>query len=154
MPEVDTYEYYQFQQAEQDIAQQKKSMSKLDIFEAQQKGFHKTTRKIVNPYDKEEKRTVTIKFYSTGPIGSNIRDAVTGVFYSSIVGSKEEHLYFKVGDQSCSNGNYGLTLFYSSPDEYEGHQYVKLSDEDKKRWFEKRNYYLEIIKQERSKRRV
>jgi hypothetical protein len=155
MPEVDTYEYYQFHQTEQDntIASQKKTMTKLDVFESQQKGFHRVSRKIMNPYDKNDKRNVTVKFFSTGPIGSNIRDAVTGVYYSSIVGSKEEHLYFKVGDQTCENGKYGLTLFYSSPEEYESHEHVKLSDEDKKRWFEKRNYYLEIIKQERSKRR-
>ena len=152
MPEVDTYEYYQFHQTEQDVSAQKRSIKKLDAFESQQKGFHKVTKTITNPYDKEERRNVTIKFYSTGPIGSNIRDAVTGVYYSSIVGSKDEHLYFKVGDHTCMNGNYGLNLYYSSPEEYESNQYVRVSEQDKQRWVEKRNYYLQVIKDEKSKK--
>jgi len=59
-----------------------------------------------------------IEVYTSGGIGSNIRDAETGEYYKEIVGSKDENLYFKMkmatGELKSSNGS--ITLFYTSPD--------------------------------------
>jgi len=42
------------------------------------------------------KKKNTIELYSSGDIGSNIRDALTGQHYSYKVGSKDEDSFFKV----------------------------------------------------------
>lgn len=62
----------------------------------------------------------TIVVHSSGDTGSQIRNAVTGNFYGrdSIVGSKMEDLYFRVGH---SVGNERKKLFFDSPDQYERH---------------------------------
>ena len=80
------------------------------------------------------KKQVVIEYYSSGPSGSYIRNAQTGIYTKDIVGSKNEDLYFKV---TIADGNL-LTLFYDSPDQYERHQREKLSQETKDQWFKKR----------------
>ena len=62
----------------------------------------------------------SIKVFSSGEIGSHIRNAVTGSFYGrdKIVGSPMEDLYFRV---SHPFGNERSKLFFDSPDQYERH---------------------------------
>ena len=57
------------------------------------------------------------KIFSSGQIGSHIRNAVTGKFYGydKIVGSPMEDLYFRV---SHPIGNERSKLFFDSPEQY------------------------------------
>jgi len=63
------------------------------------------------------KRT-KIDIYTTGWIGSNIRDAETGEYYKELVGSRDEDLFFKIKISSgeLKSKNESNTLFYTSPD--------------------------------------
>jgi hypothetical protein len=64
----------------------------------------------------------------------------TGMMTNHIVGSKDEHLYFKVKYTGGETGSEGATLFYDSPRDYCIHYLTKLS----KNKFPKENDY-EII---------
>ena len=100
------------------------------------KHHHRVVKRIKT---KLGRRTVNIEYFSSGPIGTTITHAVSGVKQrGNIVGSVHEDLFFKV---SIVNGNGPLTLFYYSPEEYEKHQYITLSDAIKSKWNEQ---YLKI----------
>ena len=72
--------------------------------------------------------------YATSSQGSNIKDAETGEFSKSMVGTLNEDLFFKV-TIATGNPEFGpLTLFYNSPTHYERHQGVVVSEESKFRW--------------------
>jgi hypothetical protein len=81
-----------------------------------------------------------IEIYSS-PIVGYIRHALTGVREPHRVGSKYEDLYFRVKDV----GLYTKTethqeprkLFYRNPEEFERHQFGKVSPEIKQAWHEK-----------------
>ena len=83
-------------------------------------------------------KKLTIKSYGSGQMGSRIRNAVTGQYTPYLVGSKNEDLFFVVND---STGLYGrkdpLFLFYDTPEQYENHQYVILSQDIKEKWYKK-----------------
>ena len=96
------------------------------------KHHHRVVKRIKT---KSGRRTVNIEYFSSGPIGTTITHAVSGVKQrGNIVGSIYEDLFFKVG---IVNGNGPVTLFYYSPEEYEKHQYITLSDAIKSKWNEK-----------------
>ena len=108
------------------------------------KRFDKRYHKVVRPFGKVWKdgkyyKNVSIEYYGSGDIGSNIRNAVTGQRMSHFVGSLDQDLYFSV---SVSNGENKrerapVHLFYSSPEEYENHQFMELSETQKEQWREK-----------------
>lgn len=85
-------------------------MKKID------KGYHKLTR-FVN------KRPVDIDIYTTYDMpGTMIRDAITGARCSEDrVGTKNEHLFFKVAIATGELGNNGGLVFFDSPEQYERH---------------------------------
>lgn len=100
------------------------------------KHHHRVVKRIKT---KLGRRTINIEYFSSGPIGTTITHAVSGVKQrGNIVGSVHEDLFFKV---SIVNGNGPVTLFYYSPEEYEKHQYITLSDAIKSKWNEQ---YLKI----------
>jgi hypothetical protein len=82
-----------------------------------------------------------IYFYTSGDIGSNIRNALNGEFYSDKVGTVNEDYYFKVllstGDFKSPNNS--KTLFYNGPNEYENHFNVKLEQQVVDKWYKKFN---------------
>jgi hypothetical protein len=99
-------------------------------------------------FDKKTKKFVEVGVYSSGMSGSLIRNAETGEYYKYKVGSNDEDLFFKTvnstGELSCGP----IILFYNSPQHYEKHQYLFISDETKKTWENKKNArlnYLESI---------
>ena len=106
------------------------------------KRFHRQRKIILIESDNGNliRKQVVIEYYSSGPTGSNIRNAQTGVYTKDIVGSKYEDLYFKV---TIANGKL-LTLYYDSPEQYERHQREKLSQETKEQWFKKRMLFEKI----------
>jgi len=113
-----------------------KSLYSLQNLKSSDKRFHKQRKTIQIETENGNlvRKQVVIEYYSSGPTGSNIRNAQTGVYTKDIVGSKQEDLYFKV----TLTDNQPLTLFYDSPEQYERHQRVKLSHETKEHWFNKR----------------
>lgn len=64
-----------------------------------------------------------IQVFTSGGVGTKIRDAETGEFYPNKVGSKDEELFFKVAIATgeCTSENGSNTLFYCSPQHYENH---------------------------------
>jgi hypothetical protein len=77
-----------------------------------------------------------IEVYTTGGIGSNIRNAETGEYYKEIVGSKDEDLYFKMkmstGELTSKNGS--NTLFYTSPDHCMRHLHIEIPQDIINSW--------------------
>jgi len=98
------------------------------------KGYHKLKRSV------NFKRT-DIEVYSTGGLpGTMIRDAVTGARYKEYrVGSRNEHLFFKVALATGELGINGGSLFFDSPEQFERHfkNISFVSQVDKERWTNK-----------------
>jgi len=84
-----------------------------------------------------------IAVYATSSQGSDIKNAETGEFSKSVVGTLGENLFYKV---TIATGEYlsgPLTLFYTSPSHYEKHQGVIVSEDIKFKWNLK---YLNTLK--------
>jgi len=82
--------------------------------------------------------TKKITLFSTGPFGSTIRNAVTGIkCVGDMVGSPSEDLYFKVRFATGESGIEAATLFYDNPEQFENHQSQDLSQNIKKNWHDK-----------------
>lgn len=112
------------------------------------KGYHQYVRKLSKTQQKK------IGVFETPDIqNAKIKNAVTGILYLKetpdglrhtyyFLGSKDQDLFFKVkminGDTSKP-----LVLFYSSPEEYEKHQFIVLSDSIKETWRKKVSAYKE-----------
>ena len=87
----------------------------------QDKGYNVISRKVLKKdgrlYNKK------IEIYTSSGTGNRIRDAETGEYFSNLVGSKDEDLFFKVilatGESQSINGS--STVFYSSPQHYASH---------------------------------
>jgi hypothetical protein len=84
-----------------------------------------------------------IKFYRTSYIpGSYIKNAINGQYYDYLVGSINENLLFKISipiythEKEVLNYESSL-LFYDSPEECEKHLCIKISQQNKKNWFNK-----------------
>jgi hypothetical protein len=124
-------------------------------FKRADRGFNKIYRNIVRESDDKIIKK-KIELYSTGGTGSNIRDAETGEYYSELVGSKYEDLYFKVSlaTGECTSLNGSSTLFYLSPEHYERHLYVELDNYTKFNWEEKKNALLDEMNKTAKKTRL
>jgi len=95
-----------------------------------------------------------IALYTSGGVGTQIRDAETGHFYNRLVGSKHEDGFFKVSlaTGECRSKNGSSTLFFASPSHYFSHMKVSINDnaerkwtDIEKRWNEKNTMYLDSI---------
>ena len=95
----------------------------LGHFKKLNKSFHVLRRK-----DKD------LGVYATSSQGSNIKNAETGEFSKSVVGTLDENLFYKVIIAMGENAAGPLTLFYNSPSHYEKHQGTKVSEDSKFRW--------------------
>ena len=69
----------------------------------------------------------------------NIRNAVTGIVTRHRAGTKYQDLYFSVVDVSGLGRKIKSPkhLYYDSPEEYERHQFIKLSQDTKEKWYVK-----------------
>ena len=93
----------------------------FDKLKRQDKGYTVIYRKALKKdgrlYNKK------IEIYTSSGTGNRIRDAETGEYFSNLVGSKDEDLFFKVilatGESQSINGS--STVFYSSPQHYASH---------------------------------
>ena len=85
-----------------------------------------------------KKQFYILEYYFNGDVGSQIRNAVTGIKYKDcFVGTHSEYNLFKT-IMPMHNSSKPHILFYNNPREYEAHQCVLLSEKTIKRWFEKR----------------
>jgi hypothetical protein len=106
--------YLQMEYDEADDISTRSNMRKVKRFiEAEQE-----TDKNAHKIRLQNKKTITA--YSSGDIGSHIRNAVTGRFYGKnyVVGTPVEDLLFRVGHFT---GTETKKLFFDSPDQYERH---------------------------------
>ena len=94
-----------------------------------------------------------ISIYTSGGTDSQIRDAETGVYYSHIVGSADEDLYFKVtlATGECKSKNGSSTAFYSSPRHYMSHLNNEVSEHVIQMWEEKRDARNKAIESNKNK---
>lgn len=118
-----------------DDKKQNKTENHLNFFSYKKKikGFYKDKY-----YDK---LNVKINFYSSGDIGSKIKNALTGETTNFKVGSLDENLFFIVTIPSHLTGSQPLKIFYETPEEYEKSHYVELTEKIKKKWHEKNTKY-------------
>ena len=93
-----------------------------DMFEKAKrmdKGYNTVYRKVPRKYDGKLKNK-KIESYTSSGTGSRIRDAETGEYFSNIVGSKDEDLFFKVALSTgeCTSANGSNILFFVSMEFY------------------------------------
>ena len=85
-----------------------------------------------------------VEYYVSSHIpGTHIRDAITGArIQHHRIGQSCEDLYFKVAyaDNNCTSSI--DTLFYDSPEQYERHMKINLSQNTKNAWLNKYNNAL------------
>ena len=106
---------------------------------------------IVNRNQKSEKRSKRPRYFPSNKPQSFIKNAVTGVPYPYVVGSKEQSLLYKIVDATgtCDQEGYVIKartdlpnhttnhLFYDSPEQCMSHLRLSLNPDDVKRWHEK-----------------
>lgn len=90
--------------------------------------------------------------YTSGDTGTQIRDAETGKYYSSIVGSKDEDLYYKVvwATGECNSSNGSSTMFFMSPQHFANHTLNDVSEETIYNWESKRKARLHEIEKSKT----
>jgi hypothetical protein len=87
-------------------------------------------------------KRVKMDVYTSGFIGSHIRDAETGEYYKELVGSLDEDLYFKIKmtSEKIKSKNGSTTLFYISPDHCMRHLSIELPQNIINQWEAKREF--------------
>ena len=118
--------------------------NELTKFRQTDKNFHMIYR--LAPFERKGLTTYKQKkigVYTSGDIGTRIRNAETGEYYNYKVGSKYEDLFFSVRISSGEcNGKYNLpTLFFTSPKHYESYLHNAVSEETVENW----NYKRDIL---------
>jgi hypothetical protein len=103
-----------------------------DSYESTDKNYHKLVRTI------NGKRTEIVIYTSPICPGTCIRDAVTGTRYRDyLVGSINEHQFFKVKMATGELGQDSGSCFFDSPEQYEKHMHTSVSIETKNYWADK-----------------
>ena len=91
-------------------------------------------------------KNIQMDIYTTGFIGSRIRDAETGEYYRELVGSLDEDLYFKLKMTACKlkSKNGSSTLFYNSPDSCMRHLHIEIPQNIINQWELKNSMRLKV----------
>jgi hypothetical protein len=102
------------------------------------KGYNLIYRNCPNKNGQLVRTPITI--YTSGGTDTQIRDAETGAYYSHLVGSADEDLYFKaiLATGECKSKNSSSTLFYLSPRHYISHLNNEVSEDTLQMWESKR----------------
>jgi hypothetical protein len=147
--EYDMYNPTDMNDYENSIVGKRAFNKELDFIKSNDVGYSKIYKWIPRSSDDKIVKK-KIDFYTTGGVGSNIRDAETGNYYSSLVGSMEEDLYFKVSlvTGECKSKNKSNTLFFFSPSNYCSHMCSEVSNEIVAKWEQKRDKYLKTLSKE------
>lgn len=85
------------------------------------------------------KKRSKIEIYTSGGIGSNIRDAETGEYYTNKVGSIDECLFYKVGlaTGECKSRNGSNVLFFRSPNHFMKYLHCDMDSVAIQRWHDR-----------------
>lgn len=122
---------------ENDVTNAMNPKELIDIAKSEDRGYNRIYR-MVTRQNGELKQT-KVEVYTTSGIGSNIRDAETGQYYATKVGSADEDLFFSVilATGECKSKNGSSTLFYRSPQHYMSHMKSHVDEVTIARWEEK-----------------
>jgi hypothetical protein len=128
----------------------RKLLNVLEETKSFDKGYSKVFRRSNRSDGKNKQNKIDI--YSSGDIGSNIRDAESGVYYTDKVGSADEYLFFKVtiATGECNSKNGSSTLFYLSPNHYMSHMNCEVDAKTIAEWEVRKN--ARLIEKEKNKR--
>jgi hypothetical protein len=86
---------------------------------------------------------VNVDVYGNGQVGTRIRNAVTGIRYPYVVGSKDQDLLYSVAICTGENGlKEAIHLFYDSPEQYENHMFQNVNMDIKTNWYNNYNTYM------------
>lgn len=90
-------------------------------------------------YTLKKNKNIKIECFSTScNPGSYILCPYSGIRSNDRVGSRDESFYFKARMPVISSGNEPITLYYDSPEAFEKHHLVTLSNNIKESWKNKR----------------
>jgi hypothetical protein len=131
-------EYTDFNDQNDSYEEQKEQRKLVEEAKKMDRGYNVIYRSL--PNKKGQLVRTPIGIYTSGGTDSQIRDAETGAYYSHLVGSADEDLYFKVilATGECKSKNGSSTLFYSSPRHYMSHLNNEVSEDTLQLWEEKR----------------
>lgn len=120
-------------------------LNQLESLKNIDKGHNRIYRYITKS-DGSLKRS-KIDLYTSGGCNTHIRDAESGKYYSDLVGSANEDLYFKttLSTGECNKHGYN-TLFYLSPEHCAAHLKTDISQYDVAGWLEKKQSRLSKLK--------
>jgi hypothetical protein len=110
----------------------------IQDFKSFDKGYNKIYKGVVvlGKNGEKNKKKKKIEFYTSGYRGTRIRDAITGSYYNTKVGSFNENKYFKVSlaTGQCNSKNGSHMLFYQTPQQYMNHFGVQLNPAIIEKW--------------------
>jgi len=131
-------EYTDFNDQNDSYEEQREQRKLVEEAKKMDRGYNLIYRNFTNK--KGQLVRTPIGIYTSGGTDSQIRDAETGAYYSHLVGSADEDLYFKVilATGECKSKNGSSTLFYSSPRHYMSHLNNEVSEDTLQLWEEKR----------------
>ena len=130
--------YYEYEYYVNDGENLEKNKNQIEDIKGLDKGYRKTKKVLNKEYNGKMYKTVTIEIYLSGDTGSKIRHAITGRYMEHFIGSKDEDLYFKAHVDLSIAGNSQGSTFYSSPEEYDKHNYTTIPARIKQNWYQKR----------------
>lgn len=107
----------------------------MSQFKNLDKGFHKIRMQTKMPSGIY--KNIAYEIYSSGDIRSSIRDAITGSYYPTKVGSKEEEQFFKVTISTGTLQGQRKNFYFKSPMDYERHMQTTLNPKTKEEWTKK-----------------
>jgi hypothetical protein len=121
----------------------------LDETKESDRGYSKIYRNYETENGKIKRRKIDL--YSSGDIGSQIRDAETGDYFKQRVGSLEEELFFKV-KLVTGECNSSSTFFYSSPEQFMAHLNEDVPQHIINQWNQRKNIREKIVAEQRRPR--
>ena len=106
------------------------------------KGYNVIFRKALRRDGRTYNKKITV--YTSSGTGTRIRDVETGQYSSSIVGSKDEDLFYKVtlSTSECRSANGNNILFFMSPQHYANYLQCEVDPEVVHNWEVKRDARL------------
>ena len=124
--------------------------NELTKFKNLDKNFYVITR--TAPFERKgvvmyKKKKIGV--YTSGNVGSKIRNAETGEYYNYTVGSKYEDMFFSVrlSTGECNGKNVPATLFFTSPQHYVSYLHNDVSEDILDIWNYKRDKLIREIKE-------
>lgn len=134
-------DYYNFDE-ENDCESEHNVEKMLEKEKMKDKGYNVIYRRVARRDGRRYNKKFTV--YTSSGIGSRIRDVETGQYTSSIVGSKDEDLFYKVSlsTSECRSANGNNTLFFMSPQHYANYLQCEVDPEVVRNWEVKRDARL------------